>query len=309
LPVVAVSYAGDWKPSAVWTWNVTVEREVMPNLLVRTGYAGSKGTHLAFNTDLNAAVNGVRPNRNFGKITQNTSGANSQYHSLVIGLDRRFAHGFSAGANYTWGKSTDWVSFLTDLDGLNIINPYQWNAYRAVSDYNIPHRLVLNYVWQLPGPKSGWARHVIGGWQTNGIWNIQSGFPLTINSGSPGSGTLVNNDTADLVSVPATVDGSRGDKIRRWFTTEAFRDNAPGTFGQSGRNILRGPRTFNVDLSAIKNFLITESIKLQYRAEFFNAFNHTQLNNPGTVVGTPDFGRITSARDPRILQMALRLTF
>jgi hypothetical protein len=72
---------------------------------------------------------------------------------------------------------------------------------------------------------------------------------------------------------------------------------------------LRGPRTFNVDLSVFKTIPITESIKLQFRSEFFNAFNHTQLNNPNTVVGAPDFGRISSARDPRILQMALRVTF
>ena len=101
--------------------------------------------------------------------------------------------------------------------------------------------------------------------------------------------------------------GTREQQICKWFTTESFRPAALGTFGNAGRNILMGPGTFNVDFSALKNF--RERWRLQYRAEFFNFFNNTKLNNPDTAYTSASFGRITSARDPRILQMALKLYF
>jgi len=95
----------------------------------------------------------------------------------------------------------------------------------------------------------------------------------------------------------------------KWFTTGAFKTAAPGTFGNVGRNIISGPGTFNLDFSVQRLFTITERWKLQYRAEFFNGLNHTLLNNPSTTVTSGSFGRITGARDPRILQMALKLRF
>ena len=307
-PVVAVTYARDWKPSQVWTWNLTVERQLVRDLVVRTGYAGAKGTHLGFNTDLNAGINGVRPNPDFDKIIQDIPGANSVYNSFIAALDKRFSRGFSVGASFTWAKSLDWASTLSDLDTVNVINPYRYAAYRAVSDYNVPYRFVLHYVWEVPSP-SGALRHVFGGWQTTGIWNWQSGFPLSIGSGVDNSGSFVGSDLADVVSKPSLTSGSRGAKIAKWFTTEAFKVNAPGTYGSAGRNILTGPGTFNFDLSAVKSFSVTERIKVQYRLELFNAFNHTALNNPDTSASSGSFGQIVSARDPRIIQMALRIRF
>jgi hypothetical protein len=285
------------------------------DLLARAAYVGSKGTHLGFNTDLNAArfgpgdIQSRRPFQDFDMITQDVSGGNSIYNSLQVSLDKRFSHGVTLGANYTFARSIDYASFLTDLDGINVIDPFNARAYRGPSDFNIPHRFVLNYVWQLPSPKAGVLGTVLGNWETAGIWNWQSGFPLTISSNDDRALSGVGNDTADVTSQPSLTSGSRGDKIRKWFTTEAFRPAAIGTFGNSGRNILLGPGAFNFDFSAIKNFPFTERWRLQYRAEFFNGLNHTQLNNPGTSLGSGTFGRISSARDPRIIQMALKLFF
>lgn len=225
-------------------------------------------------------------------------------------MDKRFSRGFTLGANYTFGRSIDWVSFLTDLDGLNVINPFNARAYRGVSDFNVSHRFVLHYIWQLPTPKeNAFLRHVLGNWQTTGVWNWQSGFPLSIFSGDDNSFSGVGNDLADRVSEPRLTEGSRGERIRKWFTIESFRSNAPGTFGSSGRNILTGPGTFNVDFSLQKTVAFTEHARLQYRVEFFNLFNHTLLNNPGTTLTSGSFGAITGARDPRIIQMALKLYF
>jgi hypothetical protein len=320
LPLgLAVSYTPDWKPARTISYNLTVEHQLRPDLLVRAGYVGSKGTHLGFNTDINAArvfpggssidASLRRPFQQFGQITQDVSGANSNYNSLQLGLDKRFSHGFVIGANYTFSRTLDWVSFLTDLDGINVINPFDVKAYRGLSDFNVPHRFVLNYVWQLPSPKDGVLKHVLGGWETSGLWNWQSGFPLTITSGDDRSGTTIGNDLADVTGKPGYTSGSKAQRIAKWFTTENFTAARPDTFGNSGRNILIGPGTFNVDFSAIKNFRLSESKRLQYRAEFFNVLNHANLNNPGTNVASGTFGRITSARDPRILQMALKLYF
>ena len=317
-PVLGVSYATDWKPARQLSWNLTVEHQLRADLLVRGGYVGSKGTHLGINTDVNAAryfpgaenvdADERRPYRDFTQVTQNVSGGNSIYNSLQLGFDKRFSHGFTVGGNFTFARSIDWVSYLTDLDGINVINPSNMRAYRGISDFDVKKRFVANYVWQLPSP-AGALRPILGGWETSGIWNWQGGFPLNISSGDDTSLTNIGNDQADVVSKPSQTGGSQAERIRKFFTTEAFKVARLGTFGNAGRNILRGPGTFNIDFAVHKNFRITEGWSLQYRAELFNALNHTNLNNPGTTVTSGSFGRITGAGAPRIIQMALKLRF
>jgi len=123
----------------------------------------------------------------------------------------------------------------------------------------------------------------------------------------------VGGDRADFIGTDLEQARLRGQShaqmVDRFFNTSLFTVNAIGTFGNSGRNILLGPRSFNTDLGVIKNTGLTEAIKVQFRAEFFNLFNNVNFNNPGTTVGTPGFGRITSARDPRILQLTLKVLF
>jgi hypothetical protein len=318
---LAVSYARDWKPSRVMNWNLTVERQLAGDLLVRGSYIGSKGTHLSYNTDVNAPLPSAtataddedarRPYQQFVQVTQNSSGANSIFHALQLLAEKRFSHGFSLSANYTWSKSIDPVSYATDLDGINVINPYNVNAYRAVSDFNAPHRFVLNYLWQLPSPSAGLKKTILGEWQTSAIWMWQSGFPLNISSGNDTSFSLptVGNDQAQLLCAPQYTSGSQTERIGSWFDTKCFGVPADNTFGNVGRNTLIGPGTFNLDFGAHKMFTLTERMKLQFRAELFNAFNHALLNNPDTTVADGTFGRITSARAPRTVQLALKLGF
>lgn len=318
-PSLAVSYTPDWKPGRTISWNLTVERELRKDVLVRAGYVGSKGTHLGYNTDINAPFPGPgatadnegqrRPNQNFVEVVEDVSGGNSIYNSLQVSMEKRFSHGFTVNANYTFAKTIDQVSYLTDLCGVNVINPYNVGAYRGVADFNVPHRFVLSYLWQLPSPKEGVMKALLGGWQTGAIWNWQSGFPLTIVSSEDRGFSGLGNDLADVSKKAAYTSGSRGDRIAKWFDTSAFASAKLGTFGNAGRNILTGPGTFNIDFSAHKLFVIRERWRLQYRAEFFNILNHTLLNNPNSSVIDSNFGRITGARDPRILQMALKLLF
>ncbi|MEO8130314.1 MAG: hypothetical protein ABI822_24650, partial [Bryobacteraceae bacterium] len=318
---LAVSYDRNWKPSRVMNWNLTVERQVVGDVLVRGSYLGSKGTHLNYNTDVNAPrpsptatadnEDDRRPYQQFIQITQDVSGANSIFHALQLSVEKRFARGFTASANYTWSKSIDTVSYSTDLDTINIINPFNLNAYRGVSDFNIPHRFILNGLWKLPSPNAGLMRAVLGGWEASGIWTMQSGFPLNITSGNDTSFSLpaVANDQAQQLCTPQYTSGSRGQRITNWFQPQCFGVPRDNTFGNVGRNTLIGPGTVNVDFGAHKSFTLRENLKLQFRAEFFNLFNHTQLNNPDTSVPDSTFGRITSARAPRISQLALKIVF
>jgi hypothetical protein len=321
IPLLGVSYDHNWTPSRIMNWNLTVEHQFAKDVLARIGYVASVGRHLSYNTDANAPLpsptatadneDARRPYQQFLQMTQDQSGANSGYNALQVSVEKRFSRGVSVSANYNWGKSIDTVSWQTDMDTINIVDPYNLNAFRAVSEYNVPHRFVLNYIWQLPSPKHGLAKAFLGGWQTSGIWSWQSGFPLNITSGGDYSFSIPanSNDQAQLVSTPQYTTGSRGNKIAQWFTTSAFTTPPDNTFGNVGRNTLIGPGTFNVDFGVHKVFSLGERVKLQYRAEFFNVFNHPLLNNPDTIVTDSTFGQITTARDPRILQMALKLIF
>jgi hypothetical protein len=318
---LAVSYQPNWSPSQVMNWNLTVEHQLAKDILLRIGYVASKGTHLSYNTDVNAPLPSSdatadneqdrRPYQQYEQITQDASDGNSSYNSLQVEVDKRFSHGVTLSANYTWGRSIDEVSYQTDLCGINVINPYDVRAYRGVSDFNVPHRFVLNYLWQLPSPKQGLQKAILGGWETSAIWTWQSGFPLNITSGGDYSYSLpeVGNDQAQVVSTPQYTQRSLNQRLAQWFTTASFTAPASNSFGNAGRNILIGPGTFNVDFSAHKVFTLTERFRLQYRAEFFNFFNHPLFNNPDTTVSDSTFGQITSARDPRIMQMALKLVF
>ena len=182
-----------------------------------------------------------RPNQNFLEVVEDISGGNSIYNALQVSMEKRFDHGFTVSANYTYAKSIDQVSYLTDLCGVNAINPYNVGAYRGVSDFNVPQRFVLNYLWQLPSPKEGVMKALLGGWETSGIWNWQSGFPLNITSNDDRSLSAVGHDLADEIGPRSYTSGPRATRIAQWFNTSSFTSAQLGTFGNAGRNILIGP--------------------------------------------------------------------
>jgi hypothetical protein len=151
----------------------------------------------------------------------------------------------------------------------------------------------------------------VNGWETAGIATIRSGFPFSVTSGTDRSLSGVGQDFADIVGNPHLPDDrSKAERIAQYFDTSAFALAAPGTFGNAPRNLLRGPGSVNFDLSAVKNIPIREQLRMQFRAEFFNAFNNVNLNSPYGNVNVPSrFGRIESAGSPRIIQLALKLAF
>jgi hypothetical protein len=172
-------------------------------------------------------------------------------------------------------------------------------------------------VYRLPALQSWgfWGRNILGGWSMSEILVWRGGFPFSVISGRDTDLDGIGNNRADIVGDPEiSGDRSTGEKLQRWFNTAAFGMPAVGTLGTSGRNSIRGPGYFNMDYSLIKSFPIRygplrETQRLDFRAEFFNIFNHPNFNAPNNNITSPQFGQIQSAADGRIIQFALKYLF
>jgi hypothetical protein len=209
-------------------------------------------------------------------------------------LSKRMAKGLTFGGAYTWSKYMDNSSYLNENDA---------KPEKVIASADRPHRLVIHGMYELPfGPgkaiantKNPIVRHVIGGWQANWLWTLQSGAPLSI-SGAERSYKSENN--------PRTID--------QWFDVKQFVVREPFTLRQLSTrlNDLRVDSLNKWDLTAMKGFRINEDIELKFRAEFYNAFNHANFAAPNTTVTSSNFGRVTSTFvGPREIQLALRLVF
>jgi hypothetical protein len=200
------------------------------------------------------------------------------------------------------------------MDDLSAANPFNRTISRGLGGFDVPHNFKFSNLWEIPklrvGPAAG---KLLNGWQVNSILVKQSGFPFTVTSGVDNSFSNVGSDRADYIGGPAKLSGSRplADKLVQWFDTSRFVVNAPGTFGNSGRGILRGPGFFNADLGVLKSTGITERTNLQFRAEFFNVFNHPNFRLPTSNISSSQKGRITAVIDDnqRIIQFGLKLLF
>lgn len=316
-------FAPGYRPSYQEGFNFTVEHDITPNTIVRASYIGNMGRHLDYTVDQNYAryVPGAstvantqqrRPDQNFGTVTNAISGSNSSYNALQLGVERRATKELSLEANYTWSKSIDEYSSDVSPGQSTPIIPTSLSANRGVSDFDLTHRFVASYVWNLPAlhGTNALLRNTIGGWETTGIVTLQSGFPFSILSGQDNSRSGDNIDYADLVGNPyLSTSRPTAQLLQGYFNTAAFTQNPLGTFGTAPRNMLRGPGYADVDFGLMKNFSIKERAALQFRAEFFNLFNRPNFGNPSGTLTSRAFGTITSAGSPRIIQFALKFSF
>jgi hypothetical protein len=245
---------------------------------------------------------------------------NSNYHSLQVTMEKRFSHGYSILANYTWSKSIDdlpWSGGVTSVGG-DTVSTLPWydpnfhSMDRGPSEFDRTHVFVASNVWELPrlAGMNRAVRAVAGGWQLNGIVKLQSGDPLTIMAGTDRSQTALGRDRAQDLGGDHRLSGpcANAAPCVNWINPSSFGLPAIGTFGNTGKGSLRGPGYFDVDLGLFKTFDMTERMRLQFRAEFFNALNHTNFSDPGNTIGG-GFGQIYGASDPRIGQLALQLLF
>ena len=325
LPDSALAIQRDLRTGYMQHWNFNVERQLGHDSVVEVAYVGSKGTKLLTARDINQPQPSVlppglpfvpRPNPRFDDIDLLESRANSNYNALQLRFQQRLTRGFAALASYTWSKSLDDASnFFSSAGDPNFPqNSFNVAAERGRSNFDVAHRLSVSYSYAFPFKQNdGFAATLLNGWETFGIVTLQTGRPFTVallsEIDNSGTGRSIlgfgANDRPNLVGNPELSDPT----TLQWFNTAAFAFPAPGTFGNAGRNILEGPGFQNVNASLLKNTRITERVNLQFRAEAFNLFNHPNFNLPDNFLGSPTFGRITSARDPRHIQFGLKLLF
>ena len=233
--------------------------------------------------------------------------------------------------NYTWSKSMDDIG--TGLQGnsgggdqvLPWYSPFYDQVLKGPSDFDHTHRIVTSYVWDIPfgNHMKGIGKAVLGGWQLTGIQQYQTGSPMTVVSGLDNSRTNLGRDRADVVLGQSVERPAGVDPLLQWFNKAAFASNLLGTPGNVGKGTLRGPSMFAWDMGAFKKIPIKgERVFMQFRAEFFNIFNHPMFNNPATALNDGNYGKITqtlanaggtqgdiTSGGSRVIQLALKLTF
>ncbi|MEP7365071.1 MAG: TonB-dependent receptor [Acidobacteriota bacterium] len=328
------------KVPTVTNYSFTIQRNIGHSFVVDAAYVGSLGRHLFWQRDLNAIPVGanfnpanfdptlsggrplspqfLRPTPGYNTIAIDEPGGSSSYHSLQVTANRRFAAGLQLGAAWTWSKAMDFNS--GDLNAISTLVPIRtWNY--GLADVDRTHVVKLNWLYDVPSTawRRGVANQILNGWQVSGIASFVSGSPLGVGfttvTATDITGTPSQGARTDLLSNPILPKSER--TFSRFFNTAAFGLPAVGTFGTSARSVLRGPGINNFDIAVFKNFPIHEKIRLQFRSEMYNVFNHTQFSNVDTTARfdaqgrqvNAQFGQFTAARDPRQIQFSLRFYF
>jgi hypothetical protein len=319
----------DMKVPVSLQWNFTIQHQLTRADGIEAAYVGSHSYRIIATNDPNpptyipgmcgsspcSTESNIDSRRPYGPaistVLMNYPIGMSNYNALQLTYRHELRYGLTLLTNYTWEKT---MSLGTqDYDQATAIhNPFNLRSTYAPADYDVPQAFKVSYAWAIPWFASGHGvrDRVIGGWTLSGVLIAQSGLPESILSGRDNSLTGYGQDYADVVGTWQLPGGrSRGQQLAEWFNTKAFTVNALGTFGDTGRNIVRGPGGRFWDMSFFRDFPLTERLKLQYRFDGSNIFNHTVLQSFSNNLSAGNFGAVTSTANPRILQMALRLTF
>jgi hypothetical protein len=316
-PSSALAFQRNLRTPYMQQWNFNIERSLGASRMLEIGYVGSKGTGLIGARDINQppptpAQTYQRPVAAFADINLLESNRNSIYHSLQARFEQRLNFGLSLLASYTFGKSIDnGSSFFSSAGDPNYPqDSYNLRAERGLSNFDVRHRFVASYAYDLPfGKSSRWLK----GWQTFGIMQFQTGRPFTVSllPNFDNSNTGIDSLGFGANDRPNVVGSSHlaNPTAAAWFNTSAFTIPPYGTFGNSGRNTVEGPGSATVDLSLVKNTAIRDRATVQFRVEAFNVLNRTNFGLPDNFIGSPTFGQILSAGNPRRVQLALKLLF
>jgi hypothetical protein len=306
-------------------YSVSIQQTLPWRLIGQVGYLGNQGHHMLDRAYVNLIdpATGGRPLSQFGRVDIKSSGSSTNFNGLQLSLQRSFSGGFLLGTQYMWSHAFDEGS----LGGGESTAPQNVSCRSceyASTNQDIRHTFTMNWVYELPfGPdrkhlQGGALGRVLGGWNFSGLLQARTGRPLTM---------TVNRSTADLPD--GNNSGQRPDVVSgvspipasqtpdRWLDLAAFAVPARGTWGNLGRNTLRGPGLFQVDLSLQRRFTIDERRNVELRLEAFNASNRQNLANPNTSISAgPSFGRITGPLNQgygtgtaRQMQLMLRMNF
>ena len=333
----AIGFSPDFKPPATAQWNFTIEHQLGNGFLLRGAYEASESWHMFDSKDANAAIyipgtNGAgqplstsandeerRPyyaNGFGGNVVVDGSLKTASFQALNVSLEKRMTGSLSLLGGYRWAKCIDEAT-AASFAFEEYTDPFNERLDRGVCGSDIASQLKMTVVYRLPSFSSlGFAgRNVLGGWTMSGILTWNDGYPYSINGDVDSGLTGTENERADMIGNPNLGTGrSEAAKLNEWFNISSFQNAATGTFGNSPRDFLRGPGYSNLDYSLIRSFRIhygplKETQKIDFRAEFFNLFNHPNFGMPTNAIGSPQLGEILTANSPRILQFALKYIF
>jgi hypothetical protein len=327
---ISTVFSRDFKLATTQSWNASVEQAFPHGFAMHLAYVGSESYHLQYPLDLNPGIYSTNPAISgartrypaFSGVQENESAGTASYNSLQVGLEKTLSHNLQFQSNLTWARTEDLFTANSISFVNNIPDPFDPGHNYGRSDLNIPLISVSNFVYTTPALKGHGLllRETLGGWEISGLYTLQSGTPFSIQGGSGDNNSAAqqSGDRADFA--PGITYASRnfgvhqGGKqqwLNRYFDTTKFVENAPGTFGDTPRNLFNGPGINTADLGLMKNWKFREVANLQFRWEMFNAFNHANFANPNTDPSSGNFGQITTIGPvaPRVQQGALKLTF
>jgi hypothetical protein len=303
--------------------SLSLQRQLPWKTLVQVGYVGTFGRKLPLDYEQNPGIyNPATPTASLDStrrydpgvlqsINHFASANNRNYNALQLSANRRYSDGLVISAAYTYSRSIDLFSnpALSEVS-----NPYNLSFDRGPADFDKAHVFSGSVVYDLPffmHSKQSLLRNVVGGWELSGVLQLTSGLPLNVTDGQDISHTGIGLDRPNTIGNPNLANNrSHHQKAVEYFNTAAFQYATVGTFGNTARNSLRGPGYADIDGDLMKNFSATDRFHFQFRAEVFNLFNRVNFNNPdGKVSDGVNFGQIRSALDPRVAQLALKMTF
>lgn len=300
-------------------YNFGIQHQFSNSLTAEVDYVGSGGRHLFIQPVANTArypgpgpISERQPYPQYGGTFSNSTNiGTSNYNSMQVKVEKRYSFGLSFLSSYTWSKSLD---IQSEGQSGSIMTIYDLRRDWGPSDFDIRQMFVYSGTYTLPVGKGkqflsgarGFTNALLGGWNIGGITSIDSGLPFSISAGGDLANVGGGSQRAQVVGDPNS--GFSQSRLK-WFNTSAFTAPAQYTFGNAGRNNMRGPRQVNVDFVTYKDFAFTESKKLEFRAEFFNVANHARFGNPNNNVQSGAFGGIYSAAEPRDIQFALKFLY
>jgi hypothetical protein len=311
--IVTVDPSLDLPNAYTQNYSFLIQQEVLPSTTLEVGYVGAQSKHIDRADSGNlpepgpGAIQPRRPYPMWADIRVIRNDVTSSYNSLQSTLRKRTSNGLTIIGTYAWSKTIDDGNDFNGGD--RIQDPKRRYLERGPSQFDFTHRLTASFVYELPffSGAHGLTRAILGGWQTNGIYVFESGRPFSVYAGADVANTGSATSRADRLGDGQLSSSERS--IQRWFDTSAFARPRQFTYGNSGRNILRGPITNTFDFGLVKNFRVAERHNVQFRAEFFSLTNTPNFGLPGSTVGTPTFGVITGASGNRNVQLGLKYSF
>ncbi len=337
FPPSVQAFDPEFNPPLIYQWNFGIQQDIGSGTVLDVSYVGNKGTRLYQDKDINLLPPGtrfeeasqdpttggvlpdvfLRPYIGYQGINWQENTGYSNYHALQVSLNRRYTSKFQYGIAYTWSKAMGLGDH--DRDNLPVYRDVRGYLY-GKTEFDQTHMFVANYLWSLPNARifanNPAARAVFHNWEVAGIVTMASGFPRGFSfSYADGVDRWGGGDAPRVNMVENPIISNKS--FDRWFNPNSAAAPGFGDFGNAPRDVFRGPGINSWDFTIYKNFPVTENSRFQFRWEFYNMFNHTQFDgvdngarfDPSGAQINNNFGRVTSARGPRIMQASIRFEF